>query len=43
VDTKEPFNNTHKINLAVFTQQAAEQGLDSGIFGKVDEVVNVKA
>jgi hypothetical protein len=43
VDAKEPFNNTHKINLAAFTEQAAEQGFNSGIFGKVDEVVNVKA
>jgi hypothetical protein len=43
VDAKEPFNNTHKINLAAFTEQAAEQRFNSGIFGEVDEVVNVKA
>jgi hypothetical protein len=43
VDAKEPFNNTHKITLAALTEQAAEQGFNSGIFGEVDEVVNVKA
>jgi hypothetical protein len=42
VDAKKPFDNPHKIHFAAFTEEAAKQGFDGGIFRKVNKVIHIK-
>ncbi len=43
MDSEEPFDNPHEIDFATLAKKATKQFLNSGIFGDVDEVINVEA
>ncbi len=42
MNTQEPFNNTHKVYLAMFHKKTTEESFNLRIFGEVDKVVNVE-
>ena len=42
MDTKEPFNYAHEVNLATGAQEMAEESLHSRIFGEVNKIINIE-
>jgi hypothetical protein len=42
MDTQEPFNQTHKVNLNLSLQKAFKERFHLRVFGEIDKVVNIK-
>ena len=42
MDTQEPFNQTHKVNLNLCLQKAFEERFHPRVFGEVDKVINIE-
>jgi hypothetical protein len=42
MNTEEPFNNTHKVHLAMFHKKMTEESFNLRIFGEVNKVVDVE-
>jgi hypothetical protein len=42
MNSKEPFNNAHKVNFAMFGQKTTEELFDRRVFGEIDEIVDVE-
>jgi hypothetical protein len=42
MNSKEPFNNAHKVEFATSGQKMTEKLFDSRVFGEIDEIVNLE-
>jgi hypothetical protein len=42
MDTQEPFNQTHKVNLNLCLQKVFEERFHLRVFGEIDKVVNIE-
>jgi hypothetical protein len=42
MNTKESFNNTHKVHLAMLGKNTIEESFNHRIFREIDKVINVE-
>jgi hypothetical protein len=42
VNTQEPFNHSHEIDFASFTQKTTEESLNSRVFREVNKVIDIE-
>jgi hypothetical protein len=43
MNTQEPFNHSHEIHFASFTQKTTEESLNSRVFREVNKVIDIEA
>jgi hypothetical protein len=42
MNTEEPFNNTHKVQLAMLGKKTTEESFNCRVFGEIDKVVDIE-
>jgi hypothetical protein len=42
MNTKEPFNNIHKVQLAMLGKKTTEESFNCRVFGEIDKVVDIE-